>query len=368
MSSAGSDLLWQISSSLCSVAFHEALDTVRESLIFPRHDDLTYRRDLSWHFVRLSTAVRDFTIEISISRFDPEDVRSVRNLVQSVIRALLSIKPDTKLFDIPRDGEMHETSGTVTYPETLSERNPLEESRPPVPQLIARHLASPTRFLIETMVICIKDCNAIITDLGGQRSSFNLSLSSQGLSQSLRLLSAGIESFEEADAALIADPMLPSRASTLPEVVSLFLFVHPLRQAADSVKALSEKILQMQQCGRGWKIQLPSYPLHKQFSRTNAQVRHDRGGLTAGFYFRTKTQLDRTMADLQSRPFIPASRHDASDAAGVKAQSQTVLGMKRSPHQDQTLRNLNLKLFASRCGSFSTACKASNRASHSRLC
>ncbi|KAL8719718.1 MAG: hypothetical protein Q9225_003318 [Loekoesia sp. 1 TL-2023] len=319
-----------------TLAFQEALNTIRASLIFPRKDALIYRRNLSWHFVGLSTAVRDFTIEISISRLDPEDIRLVRNLVQSVIRALLPIKTDTRLFDILRYGKTHETSGTVTSQEEITERNPLEESRPPILQLIARHLAGPTESLISTIVTCIEDCNAIITDLGSQRSS-NLSHNPHGLSESLRLLSASIDFFDEADAALIADPMFPSKASTLPEVVSLFLFVHPLRQAADNVKALSEKILQMQQCGRGWKIQLPSYPLHKQLNRTNAQVRHDRGGLTAGFYFRTKTQLDRTMADLQSRPFIPTSRHDASGAAGAKAPIADDAG-----HQKTTASGPNL--------------------------
>jgi hypothetical protein len=43
-------------------------------------------------------------------------------------------------------------------------------------------------------------------------------------------------------------------------------------------------------------------------SRSNAQVRHDRGGLTAGFYFHYKLHLEKTMADLASTAFVPTHR------------------------------------------------------------
>lgn len=92
---------------------------------------------------------------------------------------------------------------------------------------------------------------------------------------------------------------------------------HPVRQAADKVQAFSEKVLQIQQGRPSWAFRLPSYPLYKQFSRINAQVRHDRGGLTANVYFRTKAQLDRTMEDLQSRPFVPTSRSNIRGGEGV---------------------------------------------------
>jgi hypothetical protein len=71
--------------------------------------------------------------------------------------------------------------------------------------------------------------------------------------------------------------------------------VHPIRQAARTVEALLVKVMEMQQKHRGWRLYLPSYPWKKAMQRTNAQVRHDRGGLTAGFYFQSQSQLARTM-------------------------------------------------------------------------
>ncbi|KAL8854552.1 MAG: hypothetical protein Q9221_000587 [Calogaya cf. arnoldii] len=294
-----------------TLAFHEALETIDRGLVFPRQHDIILKNDLAWHFVRLSTAVRDFTIEISISLFDPEDVRSVRNHMQSVIRALQAIDPHTKLFTIhaatPEEGnpEIDETQ-CRQGPENKDESLSLHE----VLSRIAIHLTSPTKALVQAMIACATSCDDTLIHLGGQCHSLSPPHTPQELSVSLRALSTAIVTFDTADSALMKDPKLPPSASTYPEVVTLFLFVHPLRQAADKVQSLCEKILGMQQRRRRWNLQLPSYPLHKQLNRTNAQVRHDRGGLTAGFYFRTKRQLERTMGDLQSRPFVPSARQD----------------------------------------------------------
>ena len=101
--------------------------------------------------------------------------------------------------------------------------------------------------------------------------------------------------YDEKQESLMEDPDLPPTYSNHPEVVELFLFVHPIRQAATTVEALLVKVMEMQQRHQGWRLYLPSYPLAKAFQRTNAQVRHDRGGVTAGFYFNSQAQLAHTM-------------------------------------------------------------------------
>ncbi|KAL8652577.1 MAG: hypothetical protein Q9210_002598 [Variospora velana] len=121
------------------------------------------------------------------------------------------------------------------------------------------------------MTPCIASYDAAIIDLGGQRRYIRPCHHPQQLSQALQRLSASIDSFDAADAALIADPTFLPRASTIPEAVALFLFV----------------------------------------------LGHDRGGLMAGFYFRTKAQLDRTMEDLQSRPFVPISKKNVRGGDGI---------------------------------------------------
>ena len=261
--------------------------------------------------MRLSTAVRDFTIEISVSRLDPHDMRSTRNLVQSVIRATLAIKPDTALFDINKQ------TGTMSK-QTKTFDN--EVSR--ITGLISGHLADPVKALVLSLIGCVQNCDTTLR-MVAQGEAPSSDEDPNALSDSLRSLETSLNSFQAADRTLIADPNIPPTASAYPEIVSIFLFVHPLRRAADEVILLSRKIIEIQERNRKWAIQLPSYPLHKQFNRTNAQVRHDRGGLTAGFYFRTKQQLEKTMGELQSRVYVPSNRHDA---LGGIAASHLVLG------------------------------------------
>jgi hypothetical protein len=100
--------------------------------------------------------------------------------------------------------------------------------------------------------------------------------------------------YDEEEESLMENPELPPTYSNHPEVVELFLFVHPIRQAATPVEALLVKVMEMQQRRRGWRLYLPSYPFTKALQRTNAQVRHDRGGVTAGYYFHSQSQLART--------------------------------------------------------------------------
>ncbi|KAL8665444.1 MAG: hypothetical protein Q9168_007696 [Polycauliona sp. 1 TL-2023] len=306
-----------------TLSLHEALESISLGLVFPRQHNLISKHDLAWHFVRLSTAVRDFSIEVSISRFDPGDVRLVRNHIQSVIRAVLAIDPDTNLFSIDSRSMQEVHLGIDTNLRKYG-ANDKEQSLTvsEILGIIAFQLRSPTKALVQAMIACTTSCDDTLISLGGQRRSLHPSHAPVDLSVSLRALSTAITTFDAADLALMSNPQLSSAASTYPEVVDIFLFVHPVRQAADKVLILSEKTLDMQQHRRNWTLQLPSYPLHKQLNRTNAQVRHDRGGLTAGFYFRTKAELERTMGDLQSRPFVPSGRQaDGPTAGNARASS-----------------------------------------------
>jgi hypothetical protein len=122
-------------------------------------------------------------------------------------------------------------------------------------------------------------------------------------------------------------PALPPTYSDHPEVVELFLFVHPIRQASNTVETLLVKVMEMQQRHPGWRIYLPSYPFTKSLQRSNAQVRHDRGGLTAGFYFRSQAQLARTMKGMASiyKPWPrKADSHEESESETDIARTNTM--------------------------------------------
>ncbi len=276
-------------------------------------EDEFLKRKLAWQFVNVSQAVRDFILEFTASRFLPNDVLLVRNLIQGVIRSVLAISPDPTLF---------------------ADADPLTESKPeendPVhhgkelKQTICQTLREPTRKLIDAMMSSIIYADQTIISIGGQGSIENeLNL----LSQALEALRNTMEVFDSADALLVAHPYLSSEYAKSIDVIQLFLFVHPVRQTADKVESLVAKVLEMQQAKVKWRIRAPSYPLNKAFMRTNAQVRHDRGGLTAGHFFRSKNQLDRAMAEFQSSAYIPAARHATGKQTTEDASAQSpVLG------------------------------------------
>lgn len=281
---------------LFRLALHGSLNTIKAGLALPCPEVKFLKRKLAWEFVNVSQAVRDFTLDVTASRFLPNDVLLLRNLIQGVIRSILAITPNPTLF-----------ADSDPLAERTSEQVPVHHHER-VKQTICQTLKDPTRTLIDAMVVSIMRADQTILSIGGQGAAEN---ESHLLSQALENLRTAKEAFDSADALLIAQPLLSSEYAKSSDVIQLFLFVHPVRQTADKIEALVVKVLEMQQAERKWRIRPPSYPLSKAIMRTNAQVRHDRGGLTAGFYFHSKKQLDRTMAELQSTVYIPGARHAA---------------------------------------------------------
>lgn len=278
------------------------------------------KRKLAWQFVNVSQAIRDFTLEFTISRFLSDDVVLIRNLIQGVIRSILSITPDPTLFEdfepLTEPASDQITANTRQSPLPHHER---------AKRTICQSLNKPTKTLIEAMLASIMQADQTILLIGGQKAT---EIKAHLLPQALDNLRSAKEAFDSADALLVAHPHLSSEYAKSPDVIQLFLFVHPVRQTADKVEALVAKVLEMQQAERKWRIRAPSYPFNKALMRTNAQVRHDRGGLTAGFYFRSKRQLDRTMAELQSSAYIPAARHAAESQAlkDTPAEQPAIIG------------------------------------------
>ena len=270
-------------------------DIITDGLELPHKHLPSLKQDLAWHFVNLSTAVRDFVIEFAVSRYQPNEMTAIRNLIQAVIRSFLSLSPETSLFDVQSE---HVNVEEIPSLETVDRH---------AASLIRRILANPTRSLIDIMKVIIRKSDDAILHLGGQKAT------SESIAPTVALLREAKDQFDAADLALLSRPDLPASYAKQPDCIDLLLFLHPIRQAADKVEAFAQKVLEMQKRNRGWRIRVPTYPWRKISTRTNAQVRHDRGGLTAGFYFRSQKQLQRTMADLQSTTYVPTRRQAIVD-------------------------------------------------------
>jgi len=290
-----------------------------DGLAVPQPDSVSSHRQLALTFVNLSQAYRDLVLDFSITRFKPSDVMAIRNLMQGVIRSLLALRMETQLFD---EIERNRDSDTLLLPnssERDKQQSPGHDSHTDndaiinignrkgpslrrtnteerAVRLVADKLADPTASLLSCMSGSLQRCDAVLMGMSGYRNYLGPpgSVSSDVLGALTKIRKAMIKYDEEEDS-LMENPALPTTYSNHPEVVELFLFVHPIRQAATSVENLLVKVMEMQQRHPGWRVYLPSYPFVKSLQRTNAQVRHDRGGVTAGFYFRSAAQLARTM-------------------------------------------------------------------------
>jgi hypothetical protein len=356
-----------------AVSFHNAFGIMEQALILPHSDSVALHRQLAWTFVSLSQAHRDLVLDLSITRFKPSDVTSLRNLMQAVIRAFLSLKVDTELFEeaerlrmqedkptLPREsreagstdvspGEVSPTSHSndgndIVIPMNRPRRPSITrtDSKERALRLVADKLADPTSELLKCMRVSLARCDAVLMDMSGYRKYIGppKSVSSDILGALTKIRKAMIKYDREEDS-LMENPALPPTYSDHPEVVELFLFIHPIRQAASAAEKLLVKVMEMQQRHPGWRFYLPSYPFAKALQRTNAQVRHDRGGLTAGFYFRSQAQLARTMKGM-ANIYKPLPRQaNVSDNNEEKVEVTRTDTMGKYEEEEEVAMNRN---------------------------
>lgn len=285
-----------------AVTLHQSLELVQEALGSPHTRDPRLRRQLSKSFVDLSEAYRDMAIDSTISRFRPEDVLELRNLMQAVLRALLSMDTETALFAKPEHNKTDDSE------ENQQECN-IGQNRP-AEDLIGT-LAPPTMCLVVCMRESIARCDAALMDISGYRKSIGPSTdtSSDTSASKVRLVQA-LADFDKVESSLLQSGSLPDSAVHDSETVQLFVFARHVREAAATVQRLLCHVGEMQTVPSWPRVRLPSYPLSKAVYRTNAQIRHDRGGVVAGSYEVTFGDIARLLDKIKSRVHNPNERVD----------------------------------------------------------
>lgn len=211
--------------------------------------------------------------------------------MQAVIRALLSLKPTTRLFDDadkvsngePPEGiQPRDADFVVDIEQQARAKVPAHEEE--LMRFVADNLVEPTEHLFAGMRTTLRSCDAVLMDMCGHRQYLGPPLdTSDDVAGFLVKLRRRIITFVTAQDSVLASDKLPPAYADYPEVVKLFAYCRPVHQAAAAVEALAVKVNQMQQRKpERSKFHPPTYPFWKSLHRTNAQVRHDRGGLTAG--------------------------------------------------------------------------------------
>lgn len=260
-----------------AAALDKSFRTMQESLIIPRPRNTRLRRRLAKTFMDMSLAYRDMRIDITITRFRPVDVRELRNLVQGVVRALLSMDTDTDLFE------------DWTTPEIIVGGPDSDDESIDAGRKVARTLSAPTREVLACMSESMQRSHAALMDLSGWRKHFGppQDVSSDLIPVQARFNNA-LAAFDAAESSLLASGTTESYDS---QAVELFVFARHVREAAATIVNLMNKVHEMHLHSNRKRLNLPTYPPWKAIYRTNAQVRHDRGGVTAGMYQATFAEI-----------------------------------------------------------------------------
>lgn len=324
-----------------AVALHQSFAVMLDGLGLTRLESTRTRRRLTQTFVSMSQAYRDLVIDFSITLFDPKDVQTLRNLIQGVIRALLSLNSETMMFDKQADKPLDSVNRdrpildefVVDMGEKL--RMPISDEERKSIKFVVDNLVEPTERLLLAMKSALQSCDAVLMEMCGHRQYLGPPQNvSDDILGSLIKLRKRIMAFSNCQDSVLASDTLPRIYAESCEVVKLFAYCRPVHQAATAIEALLVKVNEMQQRRPTYpKFHLPSYPFWKALHRTNAQVRHDRGGVTAGSYFKSFSDIAVIIQKIKAREFQPLPKEN--DENSNKEQDTSYATMTADELEDE---------------------------------
>ncbi|KAL9477303.1 hypothetical protein ACSS6W_007144 [Trichoderma asperelloides] len=304
-----------------ALIFHQSFSLMLEAIVIPRPRDTRLRRRLVQAFVDLSAAYKDMRSSLTITRFKPADVRELRNLMQAVIRALLSMETESALFSETDDGHVPIVVEATQMSSSSSSSNDLTNvtnDKPPevvkevdVTRIVIKKLAKPTKEILACMNQGLQASQAALMDLSGYRQYLGppMDVSTEIAPTQIRMRTAKAI-FDGVESELLESGQLPPASMNDSAVVQLFIFARHLRETATTIENLMGKVYSMHQCSNWPKIHPPSYPLHKAIHFVNPQVTHDRGGATAGSYHITFLEIARALESIKCREYKPLEKYD----------------------------------------------------------
>lgn len=277
--------------------------------------------------VDLSQTVRDLSIDISITRFQLEDVKDLRNKMQAVLRAMLSIDTEVYLF---KDWDETATSNSTSPDESSHIRlqslaavrqdgpGTSEANASNINQHVVNVLTNPTKALLGCVKEGLLRCEATLMEMSGHRRNLGPpKYVSTNVSCTHDRIRTARDAFDAVESDLLRSGQLAAPAMPDSDIVQLFVFARHVREMAAAVEDLVAKVVAMQLNSDGYKFNLPSYPWRKAIHRTNAQVRHDRGGITAGSYHATFASIAALLDQIKSRPHAPLPNEPQHGVLGL---------------------------------------------------
>ncbi|KAJ8130526.1 hypothetical protein O1611_g3102 [Lasiodiplodia mahajangana] len=227
----------------------------------------------------MSQVYRDLVIDFSITTVSPKDALIIRNSVQAVIRALLSLKSETSLFKPPtgnvsgQDNSSHED-----FPEFIIEMDKFsgvqgQNESQEIIEFVIASLAAPTEGLLQSIRFALKSCDAALMDMCGYRRYLGPPYTVSGdVHSALVNLREHIAMFNTRQEQVLTSDQLSHPYAKIPNVLEILAFCRPIHQAASSVEYLAAQLDELRQRQPKYsRFHLPSYPFRKAIHRTNAQ-------------------------------------------------------------------------------------------------
>lgn len=237
----------------------------------------------------------------------------------------MTLKTDTYLFEEPEaDRDIIITvDGPAPSAFDDTKSADLRPSRENASRRAIEELRDPTKHMLSCMAEALRRCDASLMEQSGHRKYLGpLPDVSSSLLPIITSLDEAKSAFDAVESKLLGSGQhLSDSYMQDDDVVQLFVFARHVREAAASIENLVFKVQDMQEsCGRP-RLYLPSYPFWKAIHRTNAQVRHDRGGVTAGSYHVTFAEIANLLDKIKSKEHKPMPRGDDEDEDfGLKVQ------------------------------------------------
>ncbi|KAK6531387.1 hypothetical protein TWF281_008193 [Arthrobotrys megalospora] len=308
-------------------ALHNAFEAAIGGLELPRPSTARQREKMSKETVEMSIAVRDFRSEITLSKISPNDMTELRNNLQAVIRDFLRLECIAPVFE-PLKEEPEPPKGVPLEETKIDiEADDGEESEDEEKVEITRlraALAGPSRDMINIMREALEACDTLFMQLLHQTSFLpperrKDKCDCEELAERILVVRDKLE-----EAHLVWVNVHPADASYT--VIQIFLFTSTLLQASDQVTKLvkaTSSIIKKRRSAN-WRFYLPNYPLEKLIYRSNPQVRHDRGGTTTAFYFRTMKDIAILMSKIAGKAWVPDSGLTAKPVPQKQGEKKTL--------------------------------------------
>lgn len=264
--------------------------------------------------IALSDIHRNMCNEIMLTTFSKDNVRIVRNLIQTVIGHIRIVDLPCELFSV----NVAEASAVARSEEDYFNQHPVINPPDMAPKIFELFQEG-----ARDLVLSIMDSLCLAGDF-----IKNIRHPPDGISIKFQTVMADLQlRMNHLDAQYTKLIVEQQELQISRRAAINALFVQRLSHCGHAVFNLLRHLHGMSLETPHWRLSLPRYPWKRALTWSNTQSLHDRGGKTAGHYFRVKAEVE----EIFHRTFnMNTSRHVNREGLGSNRQQMCVNAVDHS--------------------------------------